>query len=161
MQVVTVAIADTDPRRRAKLEQSLQGGQGVKVLANAMSNGGVISTGPGLQRRMDITAIEDVVARVSRLKPRILFVDLSQSADEDFTLLGALTRECPETRVILLTDKSVPDEQIIQALANGARGCLNHEADPFYFLKAVRVVDRGEAWVTRRMLSKIMDEVLH
>ena len=32
---------------------------------------------------------------------------------------------------------------------------------PSYFLKAVRVVDRGEIWVTRKMLGKIMDKVLH
>ena len=76
-------------------------------------------------------------------------------------MLEALHRQCPETLVLLLTDKSVQEEQIIEALANGARGCLNHEADPFYFLKAVRVVDRGEIWVTRKMLGKIMDKVLH
>jgi len=161
MEMVTVAIANMDPGRRAKLEQSLQGGQGIKVLANAMSNGSDISIDPGLKPSKNITAVEDVVARVARLKPRILFADLSQSANEDFALLGALSRECPETLVVLLTDKSAPDEQIIQALANGARGCLNHEADPFYFLKAVRMVDRGEVWVTRKMLGKIMDEVLH
>ncbi len=76
-------------------------------------------------------------------------------------MLELFTAEYPETFVVLLTDKSIQEEQIIQALANGARGCLNHEADPFYFLKAVRVVDQGEIWVTRKMLGKIMDKVLH
>ena len=75
--------------------------------------------------------------------------------------MGALHREYPETLVVLLTDKSAKEEEIMQALANGARGCLDHEAAPSYFLKAVRVVDRGEIWVTRKMLGKIMDKVLH
>ena len=161
MQMVTVAIADADLGRRTKLEQSLQGGQGIKVLTNGMSNRSDTSIDRRLKSRTDMTAIEDVVARVTQLKPRVLFVNLNQSADEDSALLEALRLECPETLVVLLTDKSAPDEQIIQALANGARGCLNHGADPFYFLKAARMVDRGEVWVTRKMLGKIMDKVLH
>ncbi|MGH8761684.1 MAG: DNA-binding response regulator [Nitrosospira sp.] len=161
MQMVTVAIADADSGRRTKLEQSLQGAQGIKVLANVMSNGSDIPADHRLEPHANMTAIEGVVARAARLKPRILFANLNQSADEDFALLEALRLECPETLVVLLTDKSAPDEQIIQALANGARGCLTHETDPFYFLKAVHMVDRGEIWVTRKMLGKIMDKVLH
>ncbi|MEP6605473.1 MAG: DNA-binding response regulator [Nitrosospira sp.] len=161
MQMVTVAIADPDPGRRTRLEQSLQGGEGIKVLTNVMSNGSDVSSDRRLNLRSGITAIEEVIARISRLKPRILFVNLDQSEAGDFALLEALHRECPETFVVLLTDKSAKEEQIMQALANGARGCLNREADPFYFLKAARVVDRGEIWVTRQMLGKIMDKVLH
>jgi DNA-binding NarL/FixJ family response regulator len=108
-----------------------------------------------------VIAIDDVVERISQLKPRIVFVNLDLSTGGDFALLEALHRECPETLVLLLTDKSIQEEQIIQALATGARGCLSHEADPLYFLKAVHVVDRGEIWVTRKMLGKIMDKVLH
>lgn len=161
MQMVTVAIADADAGRRTKLEQSLQGAQGIKVLVNVMSNGSDIPVDHRLEPHGNMAAIEDVVARVARLKPRILFVNLNHFADDDFALLEALRLECPETLVVLLTDKSAPDEQIIQALANGARGCLNHETDPFYFLKAVHMVDRGEIWVTRKILGKIMDRVLH
>ena len=160
MQMVTVAIADTDPGRRAKLEQFLQAESDIKVLKNAVSAGIDIPEDPQLEPHKAVIAIDDVVTRISELKPRILFVHLDQSA-WSFALLEALHRECPETLVLLLTDKSVQEEQIIEALANGARGCLNHEADPFYFLKAVRVVDRGEIWVTRKMLGKIMDKVLH
>ncbi len=161
MQMVTVAIADPDPGRRTKLEQSLQGGEGVRVLTNVMSNGSDMSNDRRLNPRAGTTAIEDVIARIGRLKPRILFVNMDQCDEGDFALLGALHRECPETFVVLLTDKSAKEEQIMLALANGARGCLNREADPFYFLKAARVVDRGEIWVTRQMLGKIMDKVLH
>jgi DNA-binding NarL/FixJ family response regulator len=105
--------------------------------------------------------VEDIIARIDHLRPRILFIHLDPSNEANFALLEALHREYPETFVVLLTDKSIHEEQIIQALANGARGCLSHEADPFYVLKAVRVVDRGEIWVTRKMLGKIMDKVLH
>ena len=161
MQTVTVAIADTDAGRRAKLEQSLQGGPGIEVLTDVMSDRDGIPAGHEPEPHKNLVSTEDVVARITQLKPRILFVNLDLSIERECALLEALHRTCPETRVLLLTDKLVQEEQVIQALANGARGCLSHEADPFYFLKAVRVVDRGEIWVTRRMLGKIMDRVLH
>jgi len=160
METVTVAIADMDPGRRTRLEQSLQGGEGITVLTDIMAPGGGARIVGDFQD-YENGSMEEVVAKIAQLKPRILFINLDQSIIGDFALLDALHRECPETLVVLLTDRSAQDEQIIQALAYGARGCLSHEADPCYFLKAVHVIDRGEIWVTRKMLSKIMDKVLH
>ena len=158
MKKVTVAIADTDPGRREKLEQSLQGEQDIKVLTNVLSNGSELSGEHRVTPLTDITEIEDVIARIGQLKPRILFVNLDESTG-GFALLEALYREYPETLMVLLTDKSAKEEEIMQALASGVRGCLDYEAAPAYFLKAVRVIDRGEVWVTRKMLGKIMDKV--
>jgi DNA-binding NarL/FixJ family response regulator len=162
MKKVTVAIADVNPARRANLEQLLQGQQDIKVLTNVMSlSNGVEASGERrLKPRTDMTEIEDVIARIGRLKPRILFVNLDESTG-GFALLEALYREYPETLLVLLTDKSEKEAEILQALASGVRGCVDHKAAPSYFLKAVRMVDRGEAWVTRKMLGKIMDAVLH
>ncbi|MDE2366504.1 MAG: response regulator transcription factor [Betaproteobacteria bacterium] len=161
MQTVTVAIADTNRGRRNKLEQMLRGGQGIEVLTNVMSNGDetVRDRQPGTHA--GVTEFEHIIAKISHLRPRILFVNLDSSDEADLTLIEILHRQCPETFVVLLTDKSIREERILQALANGARGYLSYEADPFYFLKAVRVVDRGEIWVTRKMLGKIIDKVLH
>ncbi|HVW64216.1 MAG TPA: DNA-binding response regulator [Nitrosospira sp.] len=160
METVTVAIADMDAGRRTKLEQSLQGGEGITVLTDIMAPGDNAPT-DGEFQDYESGSMEEIVAKIAQLKPRILFMNLDQSIIGDFALLDALHRVCPETLVVLLTDRTAQDEQIIQALAYGARGCLSHEADPCYFLKAVHVIDRGEIWVTRKMLSKIMDKVLH
>jgi DNA-binding NarL/FixJ family response regulator len=160
MQMVTVAIADTDPGRRAKVEQVLQEGPDITVLTDILPEGGETAAEQEGESYGTVNA-DNMVERIARLKPRILFFHLDPSTGADFTLLEALHRECPETFIVLLTDKSVKEELIMQALASGARGCLSHEAEPFYFLKAVRVIDRGEIWVTRRMLGKLMDTVLH
>ena len=160
MKKVTVAIADTNSARRANLEQSLQGEQDIKVITNVLSRELETSGERRLKPRTDMTEIEDVIERIGQLKPRVLFVHLHESTG-GFALLEALYREYPETLLVLLTDKSAKEEEILQALATGVRGCMDYEAAPAYFLKAVRVIDRGEVWVTRKMLGKIMDEVLH
>lgn len=161
MQPVTVAIADPDPGIQTEFEHSLQGAQGIKVLTNVASSEGDVVNNRRLKPRTSISPIEDAVARVRRLNPRVLLASLNQCIDADCAMLETLRRECPETLVVLLADETVREEQVMQALASGARGCLSRESAQYDLSKAVHVVERGEAWVPRRLLGKIMDEVRH
>ena len=54
--------------------------------------------------------VEDIIARIGHLRPRILFIHLDPSNEANFALLEALHREYPETFVVLLTDKSIHEE---------------------------------------------------
>lgn len=160
MQPITVAIADEDAGRRARFEHSLQGEQGIQVLTNGTTSEGDMTKDRRLKSRTNITAIEDVVARIRRLNPRILFANLKQCTEADCAMLVSLRRECPETLVVLLADESGQEEdKVMHALAKGARGYLSPEADSLYLSKAVRVISRGEAWVPRKMLGKIMEQM--
>lgn len=157
MQTVTVAIADTNAARSARLEQLLKHSRDIEVVANVMANArGWSSSG---FCTLGLADIEDIVIEVARLRPRILFFNLDLPGSASLAVIEALGRECPETFVVVLTDGLIDEEAILDALANGARGYLSHEADPRYFLKAVRVVDQGEIWVPRMMLGRIMDKV--
>ena len=161
MQAITVAIADEDVERRTRFERVLLGAQGIRVLTNTPGEGRITQE-RRRNPRTDISTAADVVARSRRLNPRILLANLQQCTDEGCAMLSSLRRECPETLVVLLADES-PDqeERIIQALATGARGYLDPEVDALHISRAVRVIDRGEAWVPRKMLGNIMDRVLH
>jgi len=162
MQPITVAIADDDGGRRARFERSLQSEQGIHVLADVATSEGGMAGNRRLSPRANISAIENVVARIRRLKPRVLLADMKQCTDEDCAMLVSLRRECPDTLVVLLADESPQqEERVMQALAKGARGYLNLEEDTPHISKAVHMVDRGEAWVPRQMLGKVMDQVLH
>lgn len=161
MQMITVVIADEDVERRAKFEKSLQGEEDILVLKNATTSEGERTIDRRLNPRKCISAIDNVVAMMRRLNPRILLANLKQCIDEDCAMLVSLRRECPETLVVLLADESVQQEdRVMLALASGARGYLSPEADSHHLLKAVHVIDRGEPWVPRKMLGKIMDQVL-
>ena len=123
MQIITVAIADEDSERRAKFENSLQGEEGIIVLKNATTSEGEMTIDRRLNPRTSNSAIDNVVARIRRLNPRILLADLKQCAEEDCAMLVSLRRDCPETLVVLLADESVQQEdRVMQALASGARG---------------------------------------
>src|SRR5438445_290843 len=113
MQTVTVAIADPNPGRRNKLEQILRGEQGIEVLTNVMANGSDVSLERQPKPDSSTVEAEDLIVKIGHLRPRILFINLDPSNNDNFTLLEALHRQYPETFVVLLTDKSIHEEQII------------------------------------------------
>lgn len=165
IQPVTVAIADADRDRRAGYERLLQGEIGITLLTNVTSSNEVSNDHAFVNRRLkprtNVTASEDEVARIKRLKPLVLLVNLNQCTDEDYALLLSLRRECPQALMVLLADDSIHESQIIQALEIGARGYLKYETVQLHLSMAIRVVGRGEAWVPRKMLGNIMDHMLN
>jgi DNA-binding NarL/FixJ family response regulator len=164
-QLVTVAIADTDHDRRARYERFLQGELDIRLLTNATSGIEARNDHEFVNRRLkprtNVAASDDEVARIKRLKPLVLLVNLNLFNDEDYTLLLSLRRECPEALIILLADDSVQENKIIQALEIGARSYLKYETVQLHLSKAIRAVGRGEAWVPRKMLGEILDRVLN
>lgn len=164
-KAVTVAIADTDRDRRAGYERLLQDEQGITLLTNVASSIQVGSDQAFVNRRLkprnDISVSEDEVARIKRLKPLVVLVNLNECTDEDHAFLLSLRHECPETLLVLLTNDLVHKNQMIQALEIGARGYLKHENVQSHLSKAIRVVGRGETWVPRKMLGHIMDHMLN
>jgi len=165
MQPVTVAIADSNRDRRAGCERFLQNELGIALLQNVMSSSEVGNDYAFVNRRLkprnNITASEDEVARIKRHNPHVLLVNLNSFNDEECALLLSLRRACPDALMVLLTDDSVRDNQIIQALELGARGYLKYDTVQHQLANAVRVVGRGEAWVPRKLLGNIMDHMLN
>jgi DNA-binding NarL/FixJ family response regulator len=165
MQPVTVAIADSDRDRRAGCERFLQNELGITLLGNVPSSTEVGNDYSYVNRRLkprnNITASENEVARIKRLNPHVLLVNLNSFTDEECALLLSLRRACPESLMVLMTDDSVRDNQIIQALELGARGYLKYGTIQHQLANAVRVVGRGETWVSRKLLGNIMDHMLN
>lgn len=165
MQNVTVAIADVDRDRRAGYERLLYGEDGITLLSNVGSSNEDRNDHAFVNRRVkqrtDVLAYENEVARIKRLKPSVMLVNLDLSDDEGHALLLSLRCECPETYIVLLTDGFVQESRLIQALEIGARGYLSIETVGSHLSRAVQVVGRGEAWIPRKMLGNIMDRVLN
>ena len=157
MQPITVAIADADRSRRATFEQSWGDASDVRLLANASTNGHVENR--RLKSRDGITVIEDEIARAKRLVPRVLLVDTNLCPDEDYSILQQLHSECPSTYLLLMGDEIANDDLIIKALECGARGYVSHETVNRHLARIASAVDRGEAWVSRKVLGKLIDRI--
>jgi DNA-binding NarL/FixJ family response regulator len=164
-QPITVAIADIDRDRRAKYERLLEGEPDITLLKDITSGNKASIDHALVNRRLEprknVSASENEVARIKRLRPLVLLVNLNLCTNEDYALLLSLRRECPEALIVLLTDDSVNEDQIKRILELGARGYLKNETVQLHLSKAIRVVGRGEAWVSRKMMGDIMSHILN
>jgi len=164
MQPITVAIADYDCDRRAGCERFLQNEYGITLLKNDQSKTKADKDLGFVNRRLkardNITAMENEVARIKRFNPYVLLVNMDSFADEESALMLSLRRACPKSLMVLMTEDTVHDNQIVQALELGARGYLKYGTVQHQIANAVKMVGRGEAWVPRKLLGYIMDQVL-
>ena len=141
MAPITVAIA-AEARRRASCRRLLERENGITLVGEAR---------PGR---------ESLVA-LARLRPGVLLLDFARSRLDTLVRLAEIRRRTPRTKVILLTTRRTSDALILEALHRGARGYLDATAAPVLLAKAVRAVHAGQAWVSRRLGSKIRDRLLH
>ena len=160
MQAITVAIVDVDQENCVQLEQSLQKEKGRIEVLREVTSGFDSMVERRLTPRTELTRVENIIARIRRLKPRVLLVNIKRLPDVIDDLLTTLRKQCPETLILLLIDNTIGERVIMKALINGACGYLEENADASSLSKAVYAVDKGEAWVPRRMLAKIMDRIL-
>ena len=162
MLPIKVAVADANREKRNELEQFLQHDkQRLHVLSDKISNKNGRLCDRRLKSRKNMTFIEDNIARVNRLKPRVLLVSTQILLDSDYDFLIELHDDCHDTLVVMLIDNFTEENKILEGLACGARGFLNYDADLISFSKAIYAVERGEAWVPRKMLGRIMDTIMH
>lgn len=161
MQSIRVAVAEINRQKQEEIEGLLQQAkQSFVVLTDHAPGDNARDKERRLKSREKITLIEDSLARIMRLKPRVLLLSAQYILNANGVFLTKLRRACPETMVILLTDETTEDNQIMKAMANGVRGFINHSTDLINFSKAIIVVEQGEVWVSRKMLGKIMTKIL-
>ncbi len=139
MLLTTVLIADFEKAGRATCQRLLQPEKKIKVVGEARS---------GLE----------AMTAAAKLKPRVLLLDPSGVEGEGVCLVSTILEKSPKTRIILLSERA-SDADILDALSQGALGYLTKPALSTYLTKAVRAVAAGEAWVPRRMVGRLIDQL--
>jgi two-component system, NarL family, nitrate/nitrite response regulator NarL len=97
----------------------------------------------------------EAVARVKQLQPDVLLLDLLMPGASYVDVLHAVGVSTPATRSLLLTASIEPDE-VVKALATGARGIVLKNAASQLLMKAIRTVHAGEYWVAREDVGSLV-----
>jgi two-component system nitrate/nitrite response regulator NarL len=115
----------------------------------------------GLRGVFTIYEADDGVAlkrKMAKLKPSVLFLDLDLPQLGGIEDLSNIQPLSPSTRIILLTSK--PDgKEATCALKAGAKGYCHKDIRPSLIKKAVEVVQKGEIWVGRNVIPRLLDEL--
>jgi len=75
-----------------------------------------------------------------------------------YSAMSALKAMRPGVRIIV-TGPGGNDEDILRAIAAGAKGYISEDASPAEFKQAIRLVHIGEVWAPRRVLATFIERV--
>ena len=75
-----------------------------------------------------------------------------------FEVVATLKAARPGLRIIVM-GAGMGEENILKAIASGAKGYIDEAADPIEFVQAFRVVSNGSVWAPRRVLSLFIERV--
>lgn len=111
--------------------------------------------------QVDIDHQSDFAAVRQTIKaelPALVLLDLNLPGADDLTLVMKLCRDNTGVPMILLAE--TPDEKEgLQLVSAGARGYCNRYIDPELLEKAIEVVNLGEVWLGRKLITRLMENL--
>jgi len=129
--IIHVAVVESDPVRFVGLRAIFSSESDVQVRAASVRS--VLQTGA-----------DDVI---------VLAVDRGTVF---LNAMATLKSQRPEIRIIV-TGPENRDEDILRAIAAGAKGYVSEEASPAEFKKALREIHAGSVWLPRRVVAAFIE----
>ncbi len=134
---IRVVIVDDHPMMRNGIQAILATARGVNVVGEASSG-------------------EDAIAMCRTLRPQVVLMDLVMPGMGGVAATQAIRRECPETRVIVLT--SFGDTSLVQdAVRAGAISYLLKNVTGSVLTEAVTAAAKGQPTMADEALRALMD----
>jgi DNA-binding NarL/FixJ family response regulator len=90
-----------------------------------------------------------------RLRPDLVLMDITMPQMTGLEALLLIKQELPETQVVMLTI-SDDDADLFEAIKSGAHGYLLKDLNADEFLEMLSGLQRGEAAMTRRTTTRLM-----
>lgn len=120
-----------------------------------------------LRRTIETTSDIDLVAvckdgrealdSCSELRPDVLLTDIVMPHMDGLELIRQLFTDDPESHIVVLTVQE-DDETIFDAFRSGACGYVLKTSMPNEVLEAIRLAHRGEAKITPRVASRLIED---
>lgn len=95
----------------------------------------------------------------TKLKPRVLLVDLAMPGASGLEALRELARTSSPALTIVLT-AAIETPQIVEAIQLGARGIILKDASSAVLIECIRAVLKGQHWIGKEKVSDVV-QVLH
>jgi NarL family two-component system response regulator LiaR len=136
---IRILVADDHPIVRQGLSQLLELQPGMTIVAVARDGA-------------------EAVALARQHQPDVVLMDLMMPELDGVEATKALSQDCPETHVVVLTSHH-QDAMVFPAIAAGATSYLLKSATPDEVIEAVRAAARGEARLSPRVAQRLMQGV--
>lgn len=101
---------------------------------------------------------KDALALSQRLEPELVLLDISMPEMDGLEVLRKIRDTQPDTKVVILT-VSDEDDDLMSAVQAGANGFLHKSLTADSFLELIQGLERGEAAITRRTTTRLIQEI--
>lgn len=101
---------------------------------------------------------ESALTKARALQPDIVLMDIELPGEDGVTTTRRLTMEMPTVTVVMLTVRD-DSQTLFEAIKAGAHGYLVKNVRSRELLEQLRGLARGEAAISRRMATQILEEV--
>ncbi len=139
MRSIRIIVADSHPDFREQLDECIRHAPDMEVIGEAADG-------------------REAIAVVGQLNPDVLTLDGDMPGWSELDVLEVVRWSSPGTKVIVISANN--DElRILEMLRRGARGYMAKE-EASDVVRAIRAVHRGEVWVRRRLLAKLIEDLV-
>jgi DNA-binding NarL/FixJ family response regulator len=135
---IRVLLADDHPLFRKGIASLLSAEPGFEIVGEA-SNG------------------QEAIEKALDLMPDIILMDISMPGMNGLEATQRIKQEIPYVRIVILT-VSDEDQNLFEAIKNGAQGYLLKKIDPQTLFRTLRGTVEGEAPLSRSMATKLLGE---
>ncbi len=128
---------------------------------HALFRRGVIQTIDGEADMAVVGEAETAAAATDRAKellPDVILLDIRLPDKSGLSVVGTLQRECPYSKVVLLTAVE-DDDAVLRALKDGAHGYVLKGVSAEELVEVLRSVYRGETYVTPSVAGRLLAEL--
>lgn len=136
---IHVFLVDDHPAIREALADTIDGTMDMEVCGQASSS-------------------DEAFRMIEQLEPDVAIVDISLNDAHGLDLVQNVRAQYPDVKMVVFSmyDENVYAERAIRA---GASGYLMKSEPTKSVIEAIRSVDRGEVYLSRRMASRILNKV--
>ncbi len=136
---VRVLLVDDHPAIREAVADTINGTMDMEVCGEASSSDGAFRL-------------------VEKLEPDVAIVDISLEDAHGLDLVQNIRSQYPEVKMIVF---SMYDENVYaeRSIRSGASGYLMKSEPTKRLIEAIRSINRGEVYLSRRMASRILNKV--
>lgn len=113
---------------------------------------------PHIKRIHEATDRAGIERALATFTPRVLLLGFPMKGVDRLESVQRIRALSPTARIILLVE-SPDDSEALRAFIYGASGYCARKTDPKMLLKAIERVQRGDIWVPRKIILKLIQEL--
>jgi len=100
---------------------------------------------------------EAAVVLARDYRPDVILMDINMPKMDGITATRQIRDELPDCAVVMLTVRD-DDQALFESIKAGASGYVLKDAPPEQTTEAIRAAARGEGWLHRPLVGRVMDE---